>query len=369
MSLARDAPASDAPDAPTPIPLPDGSGETLVACRGCGVGILPRNRLHAWCSDACRWAHKPRAERDPERLRAASAASHRRHASYRMARRVLTSAGLDPDTVPALACLRGRGHVPGWRTIVDSVADARSRADRARGRWSDGPPDPPWEAAVGDQPAHYAWGSRITLPGSPPPRHLHGMLSGALAEPHAQTARWSLVPLSRAEGAAPGREWAVLWHRETDAARLAQTTHPVHVRGEASTLSLGPLTRLRTPAAPAPGLYRVAVDAVTPVTHGVDGRSRAVVTPTTATVLSALGETLSRTGLTTGRLHVAEVDAATQRQHHDLGGHVGEVVGWVGRIVVTCNAPAAWALLLCRSLGFGGRVAFGLGRVHVEVLP
>lgn len=354
--------------APAPIPLPDGSGETLVACVGCGVGILPRDGRQRWCSERCRWAHKPAATRDPERARAASSASHKRHASYRMARRALYRAGLDPDTVPSIECLRGRGHVPAWRAIVDSVVGARARADRARGRWSEGPPDPPWEAAVGDQPAHYAWGTRIVVGASVHPRHLHGMLSTILGEAHAQTARWSLVPLSSAEGAAPGREWAVLWHREPDAARLASTAHPVHHHGEPRTLTLGPLTRLRTPAPLAPGLYRVAVDAVTPVTHGVDGRSRAVVTPTTATVLSALGETLARSGLTTGRLHVAAVEASTMRQPHDLGGHVREVIGWVGRVVVTCNAPAAWALLLCRALGFGGRVAFGLGRVHVEVL-
>lgn len=350
---------------PAVYPLPDGSGETIVACAGCGVGIVPRDGRQRWCSDACRWRHKPPAQRDPAQSARRSAESHARHASYRAARKALRAAGIDPDTVPAIECLRGRGIVPAWRLVVDDVLGARDRSGRSQGAHARRP-DPPWHATTGAQPTHYAFGCRITLTPrcAPHARHLHGMISRVVGEGHTQTARWALAPLSRSDGGG----WAVLFFREADAARLAGTAHPVTFGARPATLSLGPLWRLRTPTPPPAGPCTVTVDAITPVVHAIEGRTRPVTQPTTRTVLAAAADVLQRCGLQTGPLHVASVEPETQPQPHDLGGHVGQVTGWVGRLRVVCNAPVAWALMLARTVGFGGRVAFGLGRVHIEVL-
>ena len=51
----------------------------------------------------------------------------------------------------------------------------------------------------------------------------------------------------------------------------------------------------------------------------------------------------------------------------EIGGHVGSMAGHCGRFVFEGNAPAVVAAKLLETTGFGGRIAYGFGRVAVTV--
>jgi hypothetical protein len=158
----------------------------------------------------------------------------------------------------------------------------------------------------------------------------------------------------------------VVLFREADAARLAGLSRGVQIGSARAELHLGAVVRLRAPALREPGRYRVTIDAVTPVSHMIAGRTRPVTQPSVDTMQRCAGDLLQRLGLSTGRMHIASVVCETTSERVDIGGHVRGIVGWVGRVVVECNAPAAWALSLARDAGLGGRTAYGLGRVRVS---
>lgn len=376
------APPPQSPWPDDPVPLPCG-GETLARCAVCGAGFIPRDRAQRTCARAeCRAAFTARTDA------ARSKRTHARHRSYRLACMALRAGGRDPATVPALETLRGRGDVPEWRELVGldpaptSDACARCGGPRTgRGRFCGAvcrrtakglpvtgerraePAGAPWGAAVGTQPEHVAWGVSLDgIPGAAPARLVHGLVSRLVGVDHAQVARWALAMPSGAHGSGWG---VVLFHRD-DADRLAGRAERVRVGTREHDLRTGPVVRLRAPPAPARGKHRVTVDAVTPVSHLVDGRTRAITTPTVQTILGACADVAQRLGLTTGRLHVAEVACDTVPERVTLGGHMGSVPGWVGRVTVVCNAPAAWLLACARHAGLGGRVAFGMGRVRVS---
>jgi hypothetical protein len=346
--------------ADTPAPIP--GGESLARCAICGAGMLPRCTSHRYCGPACarraKYAAPSRAIGDARR----SARFHQRHASWRYAVRALRRAGVDPATVPALAELRGRGHVEGWRELVGLPAEARGRRAVAP---APKPSRAPWGAATGVQPEHVAWGLALDgIAPRTPARLVHGLVSRLIAVDHAQVARWALALPTGASGRCG---WGVVLFRRDDAERLAGHVERARLGAVEIDLRIGPVVRLRAPAPLLPGRYRVTLDALTPVSHMIAGRTRPVTSPSADTILRCSGDLLQRLGLSTGRLHVASVDCETTVEHVQLGGHVGPIAGWVGRVVVECNAPAAWALSLARHAGLGGRVAYGLGRVRVEV--
>lgn len=347
------APPLLSPWSDEPVPLP-GGGETLARCAVCGAGFIPASRTSLTCGDACRDARVKAA--DATR----SSRTHARHRSYRLAQMALRAAGIDPATVPALATLRGRGDVEGWRELVGLPPTRPARAP------APAPTRPPWGAPVGAQSEHVAWGVSLDgIPSSSPARLVHGLVSRLVGEDHAQVARWALAMPQGAHGSG----WGAVLFRADDAARLAGRVERVRVGSREHDLRTGPVVRLRAPAMLSPGRYRVTVDAVTPVSHLVDGRTRPIYAPTAQTVTGALGDVSQRLGLSVGRMHVAAVECATVPDRVTLGGHMGSVPGWVGRITVECNAPAAWLLACARHTGLGGRVAFGMGRVRVEVQP
>lgn len=344
-----------------PVTLPDGR-ETIARCAQCGSPFVPSTRAHRHCSVICRARWKQRTEAGIARSRKGSATYARIHQSYRMARRALRAAGIDPSTVPALETLRGRGLVEDWRAVVGLPPAARGRIHPS----TPAPSRAPWGASVGPQPEHVAWGLELGgVPLRTHARHVHGTVSHLIAAPHGQVARWALAMPSGARSSG----WGVVLFRHEDAVRLAGTTHGALIGSTRTTLQLGAIVRLRAPALLEPGRYRVTIDAVTPVSHMIAGRTRPVTQPSTDTMLRCAGDLLQRLGLSTGRLHIASVACETLPERVVIGGHVGPITGWVGRVIVECNAPAAWALSLARHAGLGGRVAYGLGRVRVEVTP
>ena len=324
--------------------------ETIARC-ACGAALPLDRKRH--CSDPC--ARRAKSSTPARRAGDArrSARSYAAHQSYRMARRALRLAGED---VARAEALRGRGIVEDWRAVVGLPPSRRAAVDALEG---------PWAATVGEQPAHVAWG--VELRGVPPrsqARHVHGLVAHLVAAPHTQVARWALAMPA---GPAGRCAWGAVLFRADDAERFAGRSSEALVGSQRVALTVGPVVRLRAPAPLLPGRYRVTLDALTPVSHMIAGRTRPVTSPTADTILRCSGDLLQRLGLSTGRLHVASVVCETTVEHVQLGGHVGPIAGWVGRVVVECNAPAAWALSLARHAGLGGRVAYGLGRVRVEV--
>jgi CRISPR/Cas system endoribonuclease Cas6 (RAMP superfamily) len=47
-------------------------------------------------------------------------------------------------------------------------------------------------------------------------------------------------------------------------------------------------------------------------------------------------------------------------------GRLGNMRGWVGHVIVDCNAPAHWLLEVAARIGFGGTTSFGFGRIKVS---
>ncbi len=333
-----------------PVTLPCG-GETLARCAVCGTGFIPASHLSRTCGASCRAALTARTDA------ARSARTHATHRSYRLAGMALRAAGIDPATVPALATLRGRGDVDGWRALVGLPPERRGSPAPAASRAPGGAP-------VGAQPEHVAWGLALDgLPTDVSARLVHGLVSRLVAASHTQVARWSLAMPSGARAAG----WGVVLYRREDAERLAGRVESVRLGTRAAQLRVGSIVRLRAPAMIEPGRYRVTLDAVTPVSHLVDGRTRAIYAPTVQTILGAAGDITQRLGLRVGTMHAERVMCETAPERVTLGGHMGSVPGWVGRVTVECNAPLAWALACARHTGLGGRVAFGMGRVRITV--
>lgn len=346
-----------------PAPLPDGSGESCARCATCGTPYVPQDSRNRYCSRVC--ADKPR-----------NAAHYRLHASERQARIAVRRAGHDPAAEPwrsRLATLHGRGTVEGWREEIGLPLSAPRRATKAPSAPVTAPPAPtpdraPWGAPVGEQPPHIvptgiplAFAPRLPTRDSTR-RHLHGLVSHLVGRGHHPTlAAWALVPY--------GQGWGVV--AMTSAARRALLGLDVGVQVGSVRAQLTTPTapvRLRTPPAYAPGRYRVTVEALSLVVHYADGRTKPRAAPSRDTILAVASQALLYVGCTTGHMHVESVD--TGEAHADraeLGGHLGVMRGWTGRVSVTCNAPAAWALKCCEHTGMGARVAYGLGRVRVAV--
>lgn len=352
-----------------PVMLPDGT-ETIARCAVCGAGMVPRGPRHRYCGEPCakraKYTAPSRAVGDARR----SARFQARHSTWRLAVRALRRAGIDPATVPALEALRGAGRVEGWREMLGLPPERRGAKSTTTATESEPAPAParataPWGAAVGAQPDHVAWGVELAgIPTGAAARHVHGLAAHLVAEEHAQVARWALAMPAGPSGRSG---WGVVLFRRDDAERLAMRSSGAMVGSQRCELRCGPVVRLRAPPLLETGRYRVTIDAVTPVSHMIAGRTRPVTSPSVDTVLRCAGDLLQRLSLSTGRMHVASVACETSADRVVIGGHVGSVAGWIGRIVVECNAPAAWALSLARHAGLGGRVAYGLGRVRVEV--
>ena len=352
--------------------------ETIARCSRCGAPYVPTSAAHIYCADRCRYAAKTSTETWKAAQSKRGARAYGLNVSYRNARRLLVAHGIDPATVPALEALRGRGVVDGWRSLVGLPERAAPAAPSKPGRRSlAADPVRPWRASIGEQPTHLvARGLELRFDAQLRPqgraaeesvrRHLHGLLSLLVARDHdANAPAWSLVPMR-------GGAWGAVLYDPATVERLRGTEHEVTV-GECRTrVTLGPaVVRLRAPVTLTPGRYVVTLDAVTPVVQTTMGRTRAVTQPTATTVLGALSLALQVGGVSpSGRIHVERVTCETQPERVRLGGHIGAsgvIVGWVGRLTIECNAPAAWALQVAAQVGYGGKCAYGLGRVRVEV--
>jgi len=198
-------------------------------------------------------------------------------------------------------------------------------------------------------------------------RSLHAAVTQALGVPHdRKRPDFALIPTNASRSA-----WGLYVADEAVLARALDREHRVVLAGRAGRIRFGTRARLRAPTVDS-GRYRLRIDTITPLvvrTHRADGREVTRLEPKAPTLISALLTVARRLGLA-----IAPEDLLVEQVEHD--GEVvtlpidkisdGEIRGWLGSLVITCNAPARWLFEVAARVGLGGRVAFGFGRVVIR---
>lgn len=291
----------------------------------CRAGYVAKGPQHVFCSDKCR-----------------DAARHRRYYATR------------PDYVQ-----RNRERFHAWRSRLVGERGIKRQ---------------PWLLGAPIAGPHLP-GGFVVLGVDPRPqwpvehrnvRALHGMVTALIGEPHDPTIPgFSLVPWHCGVG------WGVYIRGDGAAARLANMREaPARLFDREVRVSSGPLARLKTPAVTKRGRRRLRIDAITPVIIRATGKTRVAyrVQPTAGNLKSTMSTWLpGRLGVALGPddLRLDVLESATQTERVDLGGKLGAMPGFVGHLVIECNAPAHWLLLAAERVGLGARTAFGFGRIRV----
>lgn len=365
-----------------PALTPDGI-ETIARCarEACRKPFVPKSAQHRFCCAKCLVIDK---ESRPARVAQRSVNSHNSHVhnvSYRVARKALRRAGIDPDTLPELAVLRGRGVVPNWREEIG--LPSRVPARQAKPVVAPSAPasaPPPFDAWALPSPTAEHTAHALTVTFSPAvaidltgTRFLHAAIAHAVAahaqtEPHSPTrARWSLAP--------SGSGWVVAFADRNIADRMRGHVRDSRFGAAPKVLAFGnAVVRMRAPRVLAPGRYRVTLTTVTPVSWASNGHREVTLTPTPQTIIASVGRIATLLGVDVPEAHraVARVESDVRRTKVFLGGHwqrgssvAGLVRAIEGTVTVECNAVVAWLLACGEVLGLGGSTSVGLGRVRV----
>lgn len=267
--------------------------------------------------------------------------------------------------------------MPSTDALVNRARNARWCAEHRNCRQQR-----PWLAGMPPYGEHLPGGA-MTIAFDPQPRWpmqlrnargLHGALTTLRGGPHERYPAWSLRPWLGG--------WAV-YVADTGEARVwAGNTLNGALWDRPTAFQFGPLVKLRAPAVPKRGGSLVRIDAITPIVTRSMGGLNPCTCPTVDTLRGALsGELLYRLSPThrdeapgedawtqwvRPRVQVELVERHTEPARTPLGGKFGVVEGWQGHVVLRVNAVAYWLLLATeRATGFGGRVAFGFGRIRV----
>jgi len=194
-------------------------------------------------------------------------------------------------------------------------------------------------------------------------RGLHGMMTALIGEDHSRFPAFSFSPWSSHFG------WAVYMWNGDHAKRFAGHEIPARIFDQNVTVKFGPLIRVKTPQIKHRGHRRLTIDAVTPVCCQSTGRTAPHVVPTTETLtvaLSNLAERLSLQAFSNGHIKVKVVSHQAVADSVFMGDKYGVAKGWTGQVIVDANAVAHWLFKAGEICGFGGRTAFGFGRIRVE---
>ncbi|OFV80208.1 MAG: hypothetical protein A2Y78_04755 [Acidobacteria bacterium RBG_13_68_16] len=197
-------------------------------------------------------------------------------------------------------------------------------------------------------------------------RALHGMVTTLVGLPHLPHApRFSLAPWRSEFG------WSAYIDDLERARALAAKAWPASLYSRDVEVTCSPLMRPRAPVVARRGRRRLSIVALTPVCTRKNGQIGDMYTaPCAGAIRSSLqGMARKRLGLELEdeAICVELLDRTTEARALALGGKYGTVRGWVGEIIIECNAVAHWLLLCSQVIGLGGRTAFGFGRVAVEV--
>lgn len=199
---------------------------------------------------------------------------------------------------------------------------------------------------------------------------LHGVITSLTGEHHPNNPRFSLVPWPRGCG------WGVYLAERELLEKLAGTRQKVQLGSGAPEIRFGRAVLIRSPRVVKRGHRQLRIDAITPVcvrhSTGEGNGYKIHTAPTASNMLSTLQfMTLRRIGLALGGedMRLQLVERRTEPSTLSLvgrGGKLKAMRGWVGHMIVDCNAPAHWVLEVAARIGLGGRTAFGFGRVMVN---
>lgn len=231
----------------------------------------------------------------------------------------------------------------------------------------------PW--LLGAPPcAPYLPGGAFALAISPAPqwaielrntRALHGLVTTMIGKPHdSNRPGFALVP----SGSAPSG-WGVYVPDPEDALRLSNRSMPGVLFDRPVEARCGNMFRLKAPVVTKRGRRRLRVDCITPVVIRSSGGTIRHTVPCGSNLLSTLATwTPHRLGIAIGDSDAVMqlIERHTQPQWTPLGGKYGATGGFVGHVIVECNAVSEWLLRCCESIGFGGKTAFGFGRIRVS---
>jgi len=194
---------------------------------------------------------------------------------------------------------------------------------------------------------------------------LHGALTAVLGAGHVpRIPNFSLVP--------HGSGWGVHWFRQ-EGMKLAGKSVHVPLFDRPTTLTFGPAWRFRSPAIQRRGRQLVRLDAITPIVIRSGGGASECVRPGAVNIASAIGVEFVRrlapseewARYVAKRICVEIVSQDTHPETIPFGGKYGPVRGWSGSLVLEVNAVSRWLLEAAARIGFGGRTAFGCGRVII----
>lgn len=193
---------------------------------------------------------------------------------------------------------------------------------------------------------------------------LHGMVTTITGPHHPNKPQFALIPWDCGSG------WAV-YVADLDVARMvAGKAHGVRFNGANATLHCGTLVRIKAPRV-TPGLHRLRIEAITPVHIRCENSTVLRLVPTAANLRGTLeGFLPKRLGVTVdpGQTVVRVVEDCTRAERTRINGRASfdGTPGWVGHVIVETNAVGRW-LFECAALGlgYGGKVAFGFGRIRV----
>lgn len=285
----------------------------LRTCKSCGAE-LPSGRVR-FCSDACRG--RDYRSRHPQYVTAIRERARRWATLHRNTRGYNIWLRGPPPYV---------GTLPGGVCQIDIA------------------PDPQWPVALRNA------------------RALHGVLTSLLGNPHSRFPAWTLR-----QDASTRSGWAVHWI-DPDGLALSGRAHPVSLFNEDRVLYLSNARPVPAPRIERRGHRLIRVDAVSPVVIQTADRTISRAVPEASHIVSTLHVVLAaRLGLSISKeeICIRLEHRETAQEWTDCGGKYGSVPGFVGHMVLDCNAAAAWLLYAAQALGLGGRCAFGFGQIAV----
>lgn len=323
-------------------------------CPMCGASIVSRRHHAKYCSDSCRYkAKNQQLQSSPELREQSRVRMARWYNEHRLAvrDRKINRHRAVRQIVKAL-------ELPSLRTVP--LAQGRPYLFAA-------------PAPGGNIP-----GGAFEIHATPPlrwpiehrhARVLHGAITAVMSrfgvhhDPNIP--EFALIPWSRGIG------WALYVRNEACAREMAGRGHEARIYEQSVTLTFGPIARLKWPSNCPRQRSLIRLDAVTPIIVRANGRvdnangSRLHSGNLHSTLTACLPQRVNvAIAPETVRTSIVKSDNV-QQEKVPLHGKFGVATGWVGSWVVECNAPGLWLLRLAASIGLGGKVAFGFGRVRV----
>lgn len=318
---------------------------STVTCERCGAVVERKSPQQRFCCDKCRylWSYYQRDRLSPEFRAANNERCKRWYEAHKAEHIAKVAARKRAANVSELSPSKRKGEEPDSWMLPAPELD-------------------------------YLPGGAFTLDLRPRhkfPHHqlsaLHGIVTAITGPHHPTKPQFALVPWPCGCG------WAVYVEDIETARMVAGKMHAVRFDGNA-TLHCGPLMRIKAPSV-ATGLHRLRIDALTPVHVRSSGGTVLRLVPTSSNLRGTLEGFLPRrlgVSVPPGSVALRVLEDCTRTDRVDMRGNGAKLngcPGWVGHVIIETNAVGRW-LFECAALGlgYGGKVAFGFGRIRVTDL-